>query len=219
VSAVLEITVRRKAYAGRSVLADLHLSLGAGERVALMGPSGVGKSTLARLITGVERDFEGEGPICRGRLGVVFQEPRLLPWRSVRDNARLATQAAGLPDPPDRLFAEVGLAEAADAFPGALSLGMARRAALARALAIEPDVLVLDEPFASLDAETVVRLRALIDGAVRARGTAMLLITHAREDALALTDRVLTLQGRPATLLREPDPTPMPAVALQPGPA
>ena len=152
----LEVDVKHKSFAAASggklhVLDGLALSLGNGEVGALVGPSGCGKTTLLRIIAGLDRDYEGSIALPdHGRLGVVFQEPRLLPWRTLEQNVRLAA-----PEADDAtlaaLFRTLGLDAHRNLFPGELSLGLARRAALARAFAVEPDLLLLDEPFVSLD--------------------------------------------------------------------
>jgi len=200
--------IRRKAFpspAGEHVvIEDFSLNLGAGEIVALVGPSGCGKSTLLRLISGLDTDYSGrvDWPAGAPRIGTIFQEPRLLPWRTVRQNLRLVV-------PPDRaqiadaLLERLGLAAFADAYPQALSLGMARRVALARALAIDPDLLLLDEPFASLDPESAERCRALLLESWSQRPVAALLVTHDFAEAATLADRVLLLAAGPMRIAAE----------------
>src|SRR6202008_2779972 len=135
-------------------------TLKAGTVGALVCPSGCGKTTLLRIITGLDRDYSGVVSLPdHGKLGMVFQEPRLLPWRTVEQNVRLGAPEASDAE-LDALFAALGLAKHRHHFPGELSLGQARRVALARAFAVGPDLLVLDEPFVSLDAELADRLRA-----------------------------------------------------------
>lgn len=207
-SAPLEIFVAAKDFVTPEgtvvpVLRDIRLAMAAGERVALVGASGIGKSTLAAILLGLDRDFEGHVSPLPARTGVVFQEPLLLPWRTLAQNVALAAKAAGAPVPGAALFAELGLAGAEDRFPGALSLGMARRGALARALAIDPDFLVADEPFVSLDPPTADALRQTLAAALARRRAGLLLITHALEDALALCHRVVMLAGRPAHVVRD----------------
>ena len=135
-------------------------------------------------------------------IGTVFQEPRLLPWRTVRQNILLGQQEENS-DLADELLSALKLDTSRDAFPGTLSLGMARRAAIARALAVCPDVLLLDEPFASLDPDMATRVKTLLLDAWRARPIAMLLVTHDRSEALALADRVVVLGGTPTTVAEE----------------
>jgi ABC-type nitrate/sulfonate/bicarbonate transport system ATPase subunit len=204
----LELSIRRKLYrrAGAApveAVRDLVLDFPAGSVTALFGPSGCGKTTALRILMGLDPEFEGEVRHRPPRLGVVFQEPRLLPWRSLGDNLRIVARAAGLPEPPvEALLSRVGLAGWAGHYPRELSLGMARRAALARALAVEPELLVLDEPFVSLDEATAVQLRALVGAVLAERRVTAVLVTHALEDAAALADRVAVLTPRPARLQR-----------------
>jgi ABC-type nitrate/sulfonate/bicarbonate transport system ATPase subunit len=204
----LELSIRRKLYrrAGAApveAVRDLVLDFPAGSVTALVGPSGCGKTTALRILMGLDPEFEGEVRHRPPRLGVVFQEPRLLPWRSLGDNLRIVARAAGLPEPPvEALLSRVGLAGWAGHYPRELSLGMARRAALARALAVEPELLVLDEPFVSLDEATAVQLRALVGAVLAERRVTAVLVTHALEDAAALADRIAVLTPRPARLQR-----------------
>jgi ABC-type nitrate/sulfonate/bicarbonate transport system ATPase subunit len=204
----LELSIRRKLYrrAGAApveAVRDLVLDFPAGSVTALFGPSGCGKTTALRILMGLDPEFEGEVRHRPPRLGVVFQEPRLLPWRSLGDNLRIVARAAGLPEPPvEALLSRVGLAGWAGHYPRELSLGMARRAALARALAVEPELLVLDEPFVSLDEATAVQLRALVGAVLAERRVTAVLVTHALEDAAALADRIAVLTPRPARLQR-----------------
>ncbi|MBB4199119.1 hypothetical protein CCR94_16610 [Rhodoblastus sphagnicola] len=182
---------------GREVFRDFSLTLGAGKVAALLGPSGCGKSTLLRLIAGIEKLSAGSVVVPAKRIGMAFQEPRLLPWRSVADNLRLA--APGLSDAAlDASLAAFELDGRGGDFPGQLSLGLARRVALARAFAVEPDLLLLDEPFASLDLALHRRLRALLAQRIAARGMTVLIATHDLDDALLLADEVIFLGGAPA---------------------
>ena len=142
-------------------------------------------------------------PGCdRRRVGVVFQEPRLLPWRTVEQNIRLAAPGASA-RALDGLLADFGLQEWRTLYPGELSLGMARRAALARALAIDPDLLILDEPFASLDEHAAAELRALLGSTVRRRRMTVLMVTHDLREALEIADRLILLTPRPAKVLAD----------------
>ncbi len=185
-------------------LGHVRFALPAGSFTCIVGPSGCGKTTTLALVLGLDDDYEGE--IRRGVDGpvaAVFQEPRLLPWRSVEDNVRLALPDARRDAPLDELFDALGLGAHRRFFPGELSLGLARRVALARAFALEPALLVLDEPFVSLDGATAIRLRELLSALWRARPTTALMVTHDIDEAVLLADRVLVLGASPATILGE----------------
>jgi NitT/TauT family transport system ATP-binding protein len=197
------------------VLGEMTFTVANGEVVALVGPSGCGKTTLLRIIVGLDRAFEGSVKLpAPGRLGMVFQEPRLLPWRTVEQNVRLAAPRAS-EAVLTALFATLGLAEHRYHYPSELSLGLARRVALARAFAIEPDLLVLDEPFVSLDAALAERLRAGLIELVSSRPTTTLLVTHSIDEAISLADRVFLLSPSPARVIAQ-IPVERPRTALSP---
>ncbi|QGM98040.1 ABC transporter ATP-binding protein [Methylocystis parvus] len=182
-------------------LEDLRLALPFGQAGAVVGPSGCGKTTLLRLIAGLDRDFSGHIHLpAHGRLGMVFQEPRLLPWRSVADNIRIAAPGAS-EEEIAALLAELSLAEHAAHFPGELSLGLARRVSLARALAVKPDLLLLDEPFVSLDAALARDLRERIAALIDEKRITTLIVTHDIAEAVALADRIFLLSPRPARVV------------------
>jgi NitT/TauT family transport system ATP-binding protein len=210
----LEVHIARKSYrtgsgGGRDVLGPVSIAAPNGEIAALIGPSGCGKTTLLRIIAGLDNDFEGRVQLpAQAKLGVVFQEPRLLPWRTVEANVRLAAPHAGEAN-LSALFATLGLAEHRRHFPGELSLGLARRVALARALAVEPDLLLLDEPFVSLDDEMAARLRAELAELVARRPITTLLVSHDIAEVIDLADRVFLLSGSPARVVAEV-PIPIP---------
>ena len=186
---VLSIEVARKAFTrhgadGVTILKNLKLTAEAGQFVCILGPSGSGKTTLLRIVSGLDRDFTGSIDLPKGqdagapKLAYVFQEPVLLPWRTVRQNLHLAMSdqqiARGL---AEQLLKSVGLGDVMDAYPGTLSLGMSRRVSLARAFAVEPDVLLMDEPFVSLDESTADSLRDLLTGLL-AQKPATVLFVH-----------------------------------------
>jgi NitT/TauT family transport system ATP-binding protein len=202
----LEVHIKRKSYrkaAGGdlNVLEDVALDVASGEVAALVGPSGCGKTTLLRIIVGLDANFDGTVRLpARGRLGVVFQEPRLLPWRTVEENVRLTAPLAS-DAALDSLFGTLGLAAHRHHYPGELSLGLARRVALARAFAVEPELLVLDEPFVSLDAELATRLRAELAELVSRRPITTLLVSHDLDEIIGLADRVFLLSGSPARVV------------------
>jgi NitT/TauT family transport system ATP-binding protein len=208
---MLEIAIDRKSYADRGgrphvALAGLELSAAAGEFVCMVGPSGCGKSTLLNVVGGLDHDVDGRvtlAGVAPGHgIGFMFQEPRLMPWLTVLDNVLLV---AGPSDAAQRrareLLGAMGLGEVMDAFPGRLSGGMQRRVALARAFVIEPKLLLMDEPFVSLDVPTANRLRAmLVELWQRCRCT-VLFVTHDLREALALADRVCFLSAAPGRVV------------------
>lgn len=187
------------------VLGRIDLALGRREIVALVGPSGCGKTTLLRIAGALDTDYQGRLDWAEGampRIGTVFQEPRLLPWRTVRENLLLAQRVKN-PDLASDLLRTLDLSAFQDAYPATLSLGMARRVAIARAFAIEPDLILLDEPFVSLDPAAAERGHALLLAAWHTRPTAALLVTHDRAEAAALADRILLLGGSPTEVVEE----------------
>lgn len=185
------------------VLSGIKYSLQSGEVGVFFGPSGCGKSTMLRILLGLDNDFQGRvSRPANARIGMVFQEPRLLPWRSVEENVRLAAPDIGEAK-LSALFKLLELESHRSHYPGELSLGLARRVALARAFAIEPDILVLDEPLASLDDALARRLREEIATLVASRTMITLLVTHNLEDAARLADRVFLLSARPARVLAD----------------
>ena len=182
-----------------------------GEIVAVVGPSGCGKSTLLRILAGLAASsgggvqFPGQTPF---RAGVVFQDSRLLPWRSAAGNIRFAMQGrGGLPADAEARIAAVlklvDLAGFADHLPHELSGGMQQRVALARALVIEPQLLLMDEPFAALDALTRANMQEEVARIVASDKRTVLLITHDIDEALLLADRVLVMSPRPGRILAE----------------
>jgi len=204
----LDVSIKGKSYRSASggtieVLRDMAFTLRAGTVGALVGPSGCGKTTLLRIVTGLDPDYTGAVHLPdHGKLGMVFQEPRLLPWRSVEQNVRL-----GAPEATDAevnaLFEALGLAAHRHHFPGELSLGQARRVALARAFAVKPDLLVLDEPFVSLDAALAKHLHEQLAALVSSRHITTLIVTHSIDEAIGLADRLFLLSASPAHVIAE----------------
>ncbi len=184
------------------VISNLNFRLEAGRIGALIGPSGCGKSTLIRIIAGLDERYEGAVRRPPGRLGMVFQEPRLLPWRSAEDNIRLAAPDASDAE-LDALLAPLGLDEHRGHFPGELSVGLARRVALARAFAVKPALLLLDEPFVSLDAPLALSLQRELAALVAGREVTTVLVTHDVDEAIRLADIIFVLSPRPAQVIGE----------------
>ncbi|MEL6217209.1 MAG: ATP-binding cassette domain-containing protein [Pseudomonadota bacterium] len=195
----LAVALEAKRFGARAVLGSIRFEIPPGERVALLGPSGIGKSTLLALIAGTEPDVQGRIERPAGRIAMVFQTPRLLPWRTLLENILLVPGSGGEAH-ARALLAQVGLSEAADQHPEKVSLGMQRRAALARAMAIEPALVLMDEPLVSLDPASAAEMRRLLVAMLDRTGAAALIATHDRGEALALADRVLMMGGQPATI-------------------
>jgi NitT/TauT family transport system ATP-binding protein len=209
VSALLTVSDVDHTYPdGTAALDGVSLRVAPGEFVSVVGPSGCGKSTLLRLAAGLLTPSAGTVERGAGSLGYVFQDPTLLPWRTVRRNVELAAELHRLPRAERRSRAEsaldrVGLAGFAGARPGTLSGGMRMRVSLARALALRPDLFLFDEPFGALDEITRSRLGADLEGLFRADGFGALFITHSVVEAVTLSDRVLVMSARPGRLLAE----------------
>jgi NitT/TauT family transport system ATP-binding protein len=205
-AAPLEVRIAEKTFisaqgAPLTALRDLAFEVRRAEFACLFGPSGCGKSTMLRILLGLDRDFTGSYSLPGGagtRCAAVFQEPTLLPWRTVEQNVGLALPKTARSTDLDWLFDALGLAEMRALYPAELSLGLARRVALARAFAVEPTVLFLDEPFVSLDEPTAMRLRHLLISVWSARPTTALMVTHNLSEALMLSDRIVVLSPRPA---------------------
>jgi NitT/TauT family transport system ATP-binding protein len=186
----LEVDIRRKAFGARTVLAGLKFAVDAGETLAVLGPSGSGKSTLLRIVAGIDTDFDGS-VVRPERVAMVWQEPTLLPWRTALRNLVVVTGV----DTSAALAAldAVGLGGMGGLFPGQLSLGQQRRLALARAFVTQPALLLLDEPFVSLDGPLVGEMLALAERLIAQTRPATLFVTHSDAEAERLATRVLRI--------------------------
>ena len=188
-------------------VAGLDLDLAEGTTTVLIGPTGCGKSTVLRIVGGIDEASHGTVDREPGLpIGYCFQEPRLLPWRTVRRNVALPLELAGRPRNEalavaDEKIALVGLSDAAERLPAALSGGMRMRAAVARALVSDPRLLLLDEPFGALDEVTRFRLDEELAALVRGTGITTLLVTHSIAEAVFLADEIVVLGPRPARII------------------
>jgi len=196
------------------VVQDLTLEVAAGEFLAIVGGSGVGKSTILRVIAGLIEpqagsvEFTGKADQSRRRRAMVFQDGRLMPWRRVSDNVNLGLEGLVLSkeQKQERITSVLeltGLAEFADRWPHQLSGGQVQRVGIARALAVEPDILLMDEPFSAVDAMTRLHLQKELVRIWQASGKAVVFVTHDIDEATYLADRVIVLGGQPAKIVRE----------------
>jgi NitT/TauT family transport system ATP-binding protein len=204
---LLDVRIARKRVANAAgqpveILSSLAFRLKPGQVGALIGPSGCGKSTCLRIVAGLDQRFEGAVQRPAGPAAMVFQEPRLLPWRSVEDNIRLAAPRVTEAELA-ALLKPLGLQDHRTHFPGELSLGLARRVALARAFAVRPSLLLLDEPFVSLDAPLSRALERELVALIAGRPVTTVLVTHNVGEAIRLADRIVVLSPRPARVLGE----------------
>ena len=205
----LSITALNHRFGYQRVLEEIELTVHAGEAVALVGPSGCGKTTLLNLAAGLLTPWEGRITNSFVRPAMMFQQPRLLPWKRTRENIALGLKAQGM-DAVQRnasatqLALKMGLTrDDLDKFPGALSGGMQSRAALARAFAVQPDLLLLDEAFSALDIGLKSELYDLLANERAANASAVLMITHDLMEAIRLADRILVMAGTPGRIVAE----------------
>jgi len=208
----LDVDIRRKVFSSPTLdfvaLSQLKFTVPRGQFCCIVGPSGSGKTTFLNIVSGLDGDYEGEvriaghAPGTGPRLGYMFQSPRLMPWLTVEKNVALvATHRAIAQGMPRKLLEQVGLVASVDAYPNRLSGGMQRRVALARAFVNEPPLLLLDEPFISLDAPVANKLRDLLLDQWRARGATIVFVTHDLREAIQLGDRVLFMSASPGRVV------------------
>lgn len=207
---LLDLRIEHLQRASEVILGGVALRVTRGETVALTGPSGIGKTTILRVIAGLDEATKGQCSV-QGKIAMVFQEPTVLPWRSLTQNISLT--AGVTPAEADQWLADVGLAGRGGDYPGQLSLGQERRLALARAFAAKPDLLLMDEPFVSLDRALADEMMTLFEKLRDAHQVTTLLVTHVAEEAERLATRVITLGGKPARIISDaPVPDHSPAV-------
>ncbi len=191
--------------AEKTVIKNLNISLKSGEFVCLVGPSGCGKTTLLNILSGLDKKFQGSINLGRSQthtdIGYVFQNPRLLPWRTVKENLKLATNATD--DVLEPLLELMKLTDVQHSYPEQLSLGMSRRVAIIRAFAIDPELLLMDEPFVSLDPPTARQVRQLLIKLWTNRPHTILFVTHNLREAIALADRLIFLSASPMSVVAE----------------
>lgn len=215
----LDVHIRAKTYPSRTpgedhvAVADLGFSVPEGQFTCIVGPSGCGKTTLLNIVSGLEQEVDGTvslsgRPTDQAHLGYMFQTPRLMPWLSVLENVRLVMDGGengekGDEDLARRLLEEMDLGDVMDAFPSRLSGGMMRRVALARAFVVKPRLLLMDEPFISLDEPVAKRLRKLLLAIWNERPTTVLFITHDLNEALFLADRILFMSPSPGRIVHD----------------
>ena len=208
----IHINIRNKTYTTantdeNSTIENFEISLPANAFTCLIGPSGCGKTTLLNIIAQLDTDFKGEillgKQALHPKIGYVFQNPRLLPWRTVRENIELALDKKYSNDNIDSLLKSMQLDQHQDTYPEHLSLGMSRRASIIRAFAVDPEILLMDEPFVSLDAPTARQVRELLMRLWQQRPHTILFVTHDLREAIALADRLIFLSASPMTVVSE----------------
>lgn len=195
--AVLSLDLEGVARGRTEVLGAIRLEVRPGETLAIVGPSGIGKTTLLRVVAGLMSRYRGRC-VTSARKAIVFQEPRLLPWRTLAQNLAITTGIGA--ETAAQYLAEAGLEGRGSDYPGELSLGQARRVAIVRAFAVRPELLLMDEPFASLDAASATKMMALFDRLRARTSAATLFVTHVEAEARQLASRIVTLGGQPAAI-------------------
>ncbi len=201
---VVRITGVEKRFGGELVLAGITMSVGKGESIGIAGPNGCGKTTLLRIIAGVEKPDKGQVEI-HGSIGMVPQENLLLPWRSIRGNLMLPLRIRGVSREESENMVEkvaelLGITEYLDKYPSQVSGGTARKASIARALVLEPDILLLDEPYTGLDAKTISSLQETLRNLRSREGITMIIVSHQLNELVEVTDKIYVLTHKPTRI-------------------
>ena len=205
----VQITIDNKTYTGAAqpTIKNFHLSLTSNEFICLVGSSGCGKTTLLNCLSGLDTQYEGEILVgeqhTSPKIGYIFQNPRLLPWRTVRENIELVLEPHQSPALIDPLLEIMQLIKSQHEYPERLSVGMNRRVAIIRAFAVNPDLLLMDEPFVSLDPPTARDVRALLLQLWQQRPHTVLFVTHDLREAIALADRLIFLASAPMRVISD----------------
>jgi NitT/TauT family transport system ATP-binding protein len=194
-----------------TAISNLELSFSANEFVCLIGPSGCGKTSLLNIVANLDTDFQGQVTLgqlqINPKIGYIFQNPRLLPWRTVRENIELAFNTEQPKNIIDSVLEAMQLTDNQQTYPEHLSLGMSRRVSIARAFAINPAILLMDEPFVSLDPATARHVRNLLLNLWQQRPHTILFVTHDLREAITLADRLIFLTSSPMSIIKEVDVT------------
>jgi NitT/TauT family transport system ATP-binding protein len=195
-----------KSFNGLLVLNNLSFDIEKNTVVSILGPSGIGKTTILRLISGAINPDFGVVEVSGRKTGYIFQDPRLLPWRTARDNVALGLIAQGAPRDEARKTAtgwmrKLGLEGFEDHYPGELSGGMMQRVSIGRALAIEPDLLLMDEPFSNLNVELKITLITMLESILQECQTTVVYVTHDTSEAVRISDKILNIL--PGSVLEE----------------
>ncbi len=208
----IHIEIKNKTYTTsdsqqHTAISNFNLSLQQNEFVCLVGPSGCGKTTLLNLIANLDTQYQGQISLghqqASPKIGYIFQNPRLLPWRTVRENIELVLGDKQSADIIDSLLDAMQLTDIQNTYPEHLSLGMSRRIAIIRAFAVNPDILLMDEPFVSLDAPTARKARNLLIQLWQQRPHSILFVTHDLREAITLADRLIFLSSSPMSIVSE----------------
>lgn len=197
---VLKVERLTKRFGDLLVLDNWNIKLGKGERVVLLGPSGCGKTTFFRIVADLDKHYDGNVEIFVDKIGYVFQEPRLLPWRTINNNLKIIRDNE---TKIKEIISMMGLDGFENLLPSRLSGGMKQRVNIARALLVEPDILIMDEPFTSLDLNIKLSIIEDINKLWERNRYSLLMVTHDIKEALILADRILIVSQRPSHILNE----------------